>query len=282
MKKQDNNKENNGLPIKSLIYKIGFLFFAVGFCLTAGIMVKNHLQEQKAQETFENLSKQEVQTETEQEEVVPTETEVEKDVLEELGITIPEKSLNWDELYETNADIYAWIYIPNTNVDYPVLQHPTSNDYYLDYNLDHSKGYPGCIYTQVEYNSKDFTDFNTILYGHNMRNGTMFHTLHNFEDETFFNENRYVYVYTEEHTYVYDIFGAYAFDDRHILAHFDNNDSDDRQRYLEEISGIRDMSAHFREDIEVTTDSNILTLVTCIGSQPNKRYLVQGILLNPK
>ena len=270
----EQKKENNDSNKKNLIYKIGFVVFLVAFLIIAGLMVKNFFAEQSAQDDFENLASQTIESHN-------TESDTEEDVLASFGIEVPEKNLDWDALYETNEHIYAWIYIPNTNVDYPILQHPELNDYYLDYNLDHSKGYPGCIYSQVEYNSTDFTDFNTVLYGHNMRNGTMFRTLHNFEDETFFEENRYVYIYTPEKVLVYDIFAAYAFDDRLILAYFDNADVNDREDYLEEIFGIRDMSAHFREEIEVTTDSNILTLVTCISTRPNHRYLVQGVLLNP-
>lgn len=273
-----NNREKNGSGKKNLIYKIGFALFTIAFVIIVGIMVKNHFAEQKAQKEFENLATQMSEKDETQSEM---ETEMEIDVLKALGIEVPEKNLDWEALYETNEDIYAWIYIPNTNIDYPILQHPTLNDYYLDYNLDHSKGYPGCIYSQVQYNSKDFTDFNTVLYGHNMRNGTMFRTLHNFEDETFFEENRYVYIYTPEKVLVYDIFAAYEFDDRHLLIHFDNDNLSDREDYLEEVFSIRDMSAHFRNDVNVTTDSNILTLVTCIGSKPNNRYLVQGVLVNP-
>ena len=69
--------------------------------------------------------------------------------------------VDFDKLQtETNADIYAWIYIPDTNIDYPVLQHPTDDTRYLNYNIDGSKGYPGCIYTEKA-NAKDFSDFNT-------------------------------------------------------------------------------------------------------------------------
>lgn len=274
--KNENKNEKNDSSKKNLIYKIGFLVFSIAFIIIIGIMIKNYFAEQKAQEQFENLSSQMTEKTDHQIEI---ETEV--DVLAALGIEVPEKKMDWDALYETNEDIYAWIYIPNTNVDYPILQHPTLNDYYLDYNLDHTKGYPGCIYSQVQYNSKDFTDFNTVLYGHNMRNGTMFRTLHNFEDETFFEENRYVYIYTPEKVLVYDIFAAYEFDDRHLLVYFDNESLSDREDYLEEVFSIRDMSAHFRNNVNVTTDSNILTLVTCIGSKPNNRYLVQGVLVNP-
>ena len=54
-----------------------------------------------------------------------------------------------------------------------------------------------------------------------------------------------------------------------------------RQDYIDSVFGIRDMSAHFREGVEITTESNLLTLVTCIGGRPNNRYLVQGVLVNP-
>ena len=74
---------------------------------------------------------------------------------------------DFGQLHEQNQDIYAWIVVPGTQVDYPLLQSETDN-YYLDYNLDHSKGYPGCIYTN-QCNRKDFSDYNTVLYGHNMK-----------------------------------------------------------------------------------------------------------------
>lgn len=267
--KHKKTRKNNS----QIFYRMGFVVFAVAFVIVVGFMIRGYILEQKAQEEFENLSNQTIETETEE--------ETEEDILATLGIEVPDKSLDWAALKETNEDIYAWIYIPNTNVDYPILQHPTQDSYYLDYNLDHTKGYPGCIYSQGSYNTKDFTDFNTVLYGHNMRNGTMFRTLHNFEDATFFNENRYVFVYTPERVYVYDIFAAYTFDDRHILYHFNNDSMNDRADYIEEVYNVRDMGAHYREGVEVTTESNILTLVTCIGSKPNHRYLVQGVLLNP-
>ena len=118
------------------------------------------------------------------------------------GVDVPEKAIDWEGLEAENPDIYAWIYIPNTNVDYPILQHPTEQSYYLDHNIDHSEGYPGCIYTHLR-NNKDWSDPNTIIYGHNMRSGTMFASLHYYEDGEFFNNNRYVYIYnTEQQRYV--------------------------------------------------------------------------------
>ena len=180
-------------------------------------------------------------------------------------------------MWKTNKDVYAWITIPGTVIDYPILQHPTDNTYYLNYNIDGSHGYPGCIYTE-NLNSKDFMDNNTVIYGHNMKNGTMFANLHKFEDSTFFEEHSKVYIYTTEKELNYTIFAAYIYDDRHLLYSFDFANKDIYAAYLEDIQNMRSMNALIREDIKVTAEDKIITLVTCIGNQPSKRLLVQAVL----
>ena len=180
-------------------------------------------------------------------------------------------------MWEINEDVYAWITVPGTVIDYPVLQHPTDNTYYLNYNIDGSYGYPGCIYTE-NLNSKDFSDNNTVIYGHNMKNGTMFAGLHKFEDSTFFEEHSTVYIYTPEKELTYTIFAAYIYDDRHLLYSFDFANKDIYAAYLENIQNMRSMNALIREEVEVTAEDKIITLVTCIGNQPSKRLLVQAVL----
>lgn len=180
-------------------------------------------------------------------------------------------------MWEINEDVYAWITVPGTVIDYPILQHATDNTYYLNYNIDGSYGYPGCIYTE-NLNSKDFTDNNTVIYGHNMKNGTMFAGLHKFEDASFFEENTKVYIYTPEKELSYTIFAAYIYDDRHLMYSFDFSDSQVYATYLEDIQNMRSMNALIREDITVTAEDKIVTLVTCIGNQPSKRLLVQAVL----
>ena len=71
-----------------------------------------------------------------------------------------------------NPDVYAWITVPGTEIEYPILQHPSDNSYYFMHNIDGSYGYPGCIYTE-NLNSKDITDNNTVIYGHNVKNDSM-------------------------------------------------------------------------------------------------------------
>jgi sortase B len=207
----------------------------------------------------------------------PAEDETYVDEL--LGIDIPEKDIDWDDLWAQNDDVYAWIYIPNTAVDYPVLQHDTEDNYYLDHNIDDSYGYPGCVYSQL-CNSKDFSDPVTLLYAHDMKNGTYFHTLHFFEDEEFFNDNQYIFIYTPETTLVYQIFATKIFNDSLIPMAYDFSYDTEIDAYITDLMTAQYSDDYVREGVSVTNDSHILTLSTCIGSMPNNRWLVNGVLLN--
>lgn len=286
-KKQGNGNNNRG-------WKIACGLFLAGALVCTAVACAGKENQSRSEEEYKNLAERTAATpepegETPadtQEDATPEPTEApeEKDplaVLEEMGVPIPDKTVDFADLQEnTNADIYAWIYIPDTKVDYPVLQHPTDNTYYLNYNLDGSRGYPGCIYTE-DYNKKDFTDPNTVVYGHNMKNGTMFAGLHKYSDSQYLEEHPYVYVYTEEGLLVYEIFAAYESTDEHILyAHDWFGDRKVFGKYIEEILDMRSMGSVLKEGAEVTADSRILTMSTCISSKPNNRFLVQGVLLN--
>lgn len=186
--------------------------------------------------------------------------------------------IDFEALWKTNEDVYAWISIPGTVIDYPILQHDTDNSYYLNYTIDGIEGYPGSIYTE-NVNAKDFTDNNTVIYGHNMRNGTMFTDLHKFRDTDFFKEHDTVSIYTPKKELTYKIFAAYLYDDRHLTNSFDFSDPIVYADYLAEIQNQDFPDANFREDITVTGSDKIITLITCIREQPEKRVYVQAVLL---
>lgn len=195
-----------------------------------------------------------------------------------VGYDIPNKAVDIKALQENkNEDIYAWITVPGTVIDYPVLQHPEELDYYLDHNVDHSSGYPGCIYSQ-KLNSKEWDDPNTVLYGHNMKNGSMFAGLHHYEDPEFLEENQYIYIFTQNHVRVYHIFGAYEYDNRHLLLAMDTTDPAIFARYLVEIQNLKGMRDNFLEEVPVSIENYLLTLETCINNKPDKRYIVQAVL----
>ena len=136
-----------------------------------------------------------------------------------MGLFLPEKiachlrlenTIDFDTLQEKNPDVYAWIQIPGTLVDYPILQHPTDRLYYLNHTIDGTAGLPGSIYSEAIH-PKDFSAPMTVLYGHNMRNGTMFGSLHDYEDPAELTEAPYVYSYLPEKTLVYQVFAAVRF-----------------------------------------------------------------------
>ncbi len=267
-----------------LVLMVVFLLAAIG----GGVWFYLDMQSRQASQDFydqlasqNQVSAESTEASTAVDPVADSDEESAVDPLVELGITIPEKAIDFAALQsETNADIYAWVYIPDTKIDYPVLQHPEDDSYYLNYNIDGKKGYPGCIYTEL-CNSKDFTDPHTVMYGHNMKNGTMFAGLHQYRDPDYLTEHPYIYVYTPEKTYVYQIFGAYEYSAIHLVKNFYLYSPDIFQQYLDGVFAIRDMGANILGDVEVTSEDRILTLSTCIKTKPNMRYLVQGVLVNP-
>lgn len=297
---QNHNSENSKRGQNVWLWKGLLIICVVGAIIAVGSIIYGSVRNRHEQQLLEQLAEQNEPEESaslpESESLAPAPAEIPEPeeetkwvqlTLEEkiqkleeyFGIDIPEKNIDFAALQEeTNADIYAWIYIPNTKIDYPVLQHPEDNLYYLNYNIDGTKGYPGCIYTE-DYNTKDFTDHNTVIYGHNMKNGTMFAGLHKYEDSKFFEENPYVYIYTEDEVYVYQVFAAYEFSDAHILYNYPSDTDAAFSSYLEEVMDVRSMNSNFNSDIEVTGSDRIVTLSTCISTKPNNRYLVQGVLL---
>ena len=201
---------------------------------------------------------------------------------QEAGVPLPDFTVDIQQLQETeNPEIYAWIYVPGTKVNYPVLQHPADDTYYLNYNIDGTKGYPGCIYTEAAFNEPTFWDANTVLYGHNMKNGTMFGSLHKYEDSKFFEENRYIYVFTQERLFVYKIFAAYDHSNEHLLFNHNFASTDSFLHYFEKVKEGRNMHRIFADDVELTGEGqHIITLSTCINNKPENRFLVQGVLIN--
>lgn len=192
-------------------------------------------------------------------------------------VILPDNPINFAEEVKKYPDMYAWINIPNTNINYPVVQHPTKDDFYLKHNAEQKATKSGAIYSETK-NSKNFSDKNTVLYGHNMLNGSMFRDLHKFrKEDMFFEENKYVYIYTPGHILTYKIFAAYKTDNRHILNTFDFSDPMVFEKYLKKAQNPTALSSRSR-DIELNVNSKILTLSTCIGDK-NYRYLVQGVLI---
>ena len=117
------------------------------------------------------------------------------------------------------------------------------------------------------------------MYGHNMKNGSMFAALHKYKDKEFFDENQYIYVYTPGHILTYQIYSAFVYDNRHILNSFNFLDDEEYQAFLDQTLNPKSMTKQVREGVEVTTDDRIITLSTCTSNN-SERYLVLGVLID--
>ena len=106
---------------------------------------------------------------------------------------LPDNPIDFAAKQAENPHIIAWIQIPGTVIDYPILQsgNDVPENFYLDHGPDRKKNRNGSIYIQ-QINRADFTHPNTVLYGHNMANGSMFAAIRKYRHEDFFNENQYI------------------------------------------------------------------------------------------
>lgn len=233
-----------------------------------GYMGVYYVKRSQAENSYEELK---------QTAIVEKEEPVSESIIEELVKKPVEIPIDFASLKEKNQDIYAWITIPGTKVDYPILQNPKDDSYYLNHTVDRVEGLPGSIYTESIHN-QDFTSKNTVIYGHNMKNDTMFGSLHDYEKSDFFRDNREVLIYTPEHIYTYEIFAAVTYSDAYIPYTFDFSTEDGYQSFLDSVYASRNMTNQFAEDVEVTPEDCIITMSTCIGNKPNNRYLVLAVL----
>ena len=257
---------------KKNTWKIVYVILIV-LCLTCIGGMLFYLKKDQAEETA-----MEEQQQVLQEQFVEQEIEVleESEVVEEEKAELP---IDFEGLWEINPEIYAWIRVPDTNIDYPVLQHLEDNQsYYLTRDIYGNSNQAGSIYTEY-YNSRDFQEPNTVLYGHNMKNGSMFHNIRYFADREYFDEHEELYIYLPDKIMKYQIIACYEYDDRHLLGSFDFQDEEVYAQYLEEIMNPRSMYAMIREGVELTTEDKLVTLSTCVANKPNNRRLLQAVLV---
>lgn len=194
---------------------------------------------------------------------------------------IPTKNLNWDELHDVNPDIYAWICVPDAeNVDFPILQHKSDDLYYLEHNIDGSAGLPGVIYTEPTYTSKDFSDHLTVVYGHHMKDGSMFGHLVDLADIDL-DEDHFIYIYTPKKNFIYRIYAVYEYPAVHLLANSDMTNEYIFEDYLNTVqdTGFEGHPSNWSTTVKPTINDKVITLSTCVtGGDENYRFLVQGLL----
>lgn len=179
--------------------------------------------------------------------------------------------INFAELKAINEDIMGWIRIGALDISYPIAQ-AADNDYYLHRTFERVENFAGCIFLNCD-NTKYMTDQNTIIYGHNMKNGSMFGTLHEFAKQETYDKNPYFWIFTPDFIYQYRIFSCsqvHKIGDPYRTRFI----TEDFQNFINNSQSTSMLDNH---GVEVTTDDRIVTLSTCT-SDDSTRLIVQGKL----
>ena len=185
---------------------------------------------------------------------------------------ISEKGKSLDLSY-INKDYRGWISINNTNIDYPVLQ-GIDNNYYLNRDINKNYLLSGSIF--LDFRNNDFYDFNTVIYGHNMRNNTMFGELDKFRDSDFAKENAIKIITKNGDTMYYKVFSVYLTDSNsdYITTSFSST-----SQYENFINVVKSKSI-IESKIKLTKDDKILTLSTCSNQSYNARTVIHAKLMD--
>lgn len=247
---------------KKTVNRILLIIFAIVFILAAVYLGVHFYNNAKAEKEYEGIN----------------ETVTDADKEEESTALNP---IDFASLQQMNDEIYAWIKIDNTNIDYPVVQHDGDDAFYLKHSaIDKSYVESGAIYSE-KCNQKDFSDPVTLLYGHNNYGDSMFTTLHNFEDREFFDNNEYFTVFLPERKLTYQVISAFKYDDRHIMYANNFENKEELSAFLQMIQNPEAEQKNVRTELDTAIDENskIAVLSTCVTGDKSSRYLVCAVLV---
>lgn len=180
---------------------------------------------------------------------------------------------DWEKLKGINGDFVGWIRLDDSTVDYPFVQ-GTDNEYYLRHLFDGTYNNSGCVFMDVN-NNRDFSDKNTILYAHNMKNGTMFAAIEKYKDASYYDGHKVIHIYTEAATYdVYPVAGIVTDgQDDYVRTSF--SDDNDFMLYVNRFVS----SSTFTSEQSIETTDRMIMLSTCNYDRSDGRYVLIGKLV---
>lgn len=184
--------------------------------------------------------------------------------------------IDFEGLQAVNPDVIGWIDIPGLSISYPVVQ-GTDNAYYLHHLFTGEYNSSGSIFADW-HNQPDFADPNTIVYGHNMKNGSMFGTLSHYQDQALWEASSYFYLYVPGKVLKYQIFSCYAGYVGSEAYTYTFPEKADFQAFLKQIRSY----AGYDTGVEVVETDRVVTLSTCVSSRRDYRYIVHGKLTEEK
>ena len=181
-------------------------------------------------------------------------------------------SIDLHALREVNPDVVGWIFLPNSMINYPLMQ-GDDNQFYLEHTWEGVPNFYGSIFLETR-NNPDLTDFNTIIYGHNMLNGSMFAGLSYFAYQWHWDWNRYVYIVTDDGILRYEVFSSYAADVDSATYGLSFQQPETRENFIR----LTLENSEIATAITPASTDRIITLSTCTGLGYESRRVVHAVL----
>jgi len=178
-------------------------------------------------------------------------------------------SVDFEKLLQENGDIIAWLYCEDTPINYPIAQ-AEDNSYYLNKKTDGSYSASGTLFADCK-NSADFTDDNTIIYGHNMKNNTMFGTLTRYGEQEYFDKHPKMYLLTPDREYVLELVAGATVNSTSSVYTLP---AADKQKLVSDLMG----RSTFKTDYKYSPQDKFVTLSTCSYVNDEARYVLAGVL----
>ncbi len=250
--------------------------------VSVGMLIRQNIQYREGEEAYAEAEalvelpdlSQLPQPEPVPEETVPSEEEM---APEEQPVYVDPyadalRNMDFSALREVNSDVLGWILIPGTAVSYPVVQ-GTDNDYYLNHTWKKWTSVVGSIFLECQ-NSRDLSDFNTIIYGHRMNNGSMFASLKNYKKQSWWSDHPCVYITDDSGSHKYEIFAAYEVSTEGETYRLGFGSDREKQAFIDYCLA----QSVIDTGVVPRTYDRILTLSTCTGQGHATRWVVQAVL----
>ena len=177
------------------------------------------------------------------------------------------KDINLDALREKSPNVVGWLFVPNTRINYPIVQ-GGDNQHYLNNTWDGRKSTAGAVFMEVT-NNPDFTDFRTLVYGHNMADSSMFGSLHRYSNIGYWEKYPYVYVVTDEGVFRYEIYSSYKADVESGTYALNLEEEPYRAAFIK----LTKDEALYETEITPAVTDRLLTLSTCAGNASVRRVV---------
>ena len=189
---------------------------------------------------------------------------------------IPERVLKLRKLKEENNDVVAWIEIEGTNINYPVLQ-GKDNDFYLTHNYKKEKAEGGSLFLDKDFDIVNGSS-NYLIYGHRMKNGTMFEDLMKYADQNFYNDHKTIKFATQQEESIYEILAVfysrvYYKSEQNVFRYYYFVNANNEQEYNDFVNNSKRASI-YATNVHAQYGDQLLTLSTCEYSQEDGRFVV--------